>query len=85
MPVRKIESGKLPKRQRAEARLYGKENAPQLKRDNAEHIMSNANIKRFDIYVFKFLDITNSFISKHSKIGKKITNFCEWLIKLNNK
>lgn len=85
MPIRKTERKLyIPPRIEYNDNIIKHTISGSLKSDKAEYIMSNANIKRIDVILFKFLDIVNPFINKHPKIGSKIVYVFEKIMKCKN-
>ena len=68
-----------------ESSLFSKQEKKQIKHYNGKNILINANINRFDSFIFSTLDLLNPFIRNHPNFEKKVIKFSELLIKTNKR
>lgn len=65
--------------------LFNKQERKQVEHNNGKNILINANINRFDNFIFSILDLLNPFIKNHPKCEEKVIKFSELLIKTNKR
>ncbi|MBO6088256.1 hypothetical protein J6P92_07945 [bacterium] len=85
MIIRKIENRQYTPISYGRNKLFRETIPEPIKHNNAIYIMKNAKIHYLDKYMFRTLDYISPLINKYPKIGNKIVNIFEKLIRFNNK
>ena len=85
MIVRKIESQRYIPTNFGRSELFKTTIPEPIICNSARFIMKNTKIHYIDDCLFRILDSMNPFITKYPKIGNKIVNVFEKIVRFNNK